>query len=357
MRCVALLSGGLDASLAVRLVQRQGIDVHALAVASPLDPQLPAAASAAAEQLGVPLTIATPDADYAPRLAAPRLGRLGQAAACLDCRLAWLKAAKAQMESLDAAFVVTGDVLGQRPRTSAFDLELVAAHAGLEGWVVRPLSARRLPPTVPEERGWLHRQALSDIVGKSRRIQRQLAGELQVTLVPPRPDCPLLAGPLAQRLTEAWRRGLPVEDWLLPVLRKSRQVPLAGGGYLLLGRNASESRLLLAAYAEYRQRGAATLTSMPWTVWLLEPIGLVGPVGLVLLRKDSEHGAALAEAMTRLQCRLRRASADGCVRLTGPHGAHRLPWPTPSPLTAAHIDEVLKCVIERSICSMPAFGG
>lgn len=340
MRCVALLSGGLDASLAVRLVQRQGIEVHALTVTSPLTPDAQAAATAA-NQLNVPLTIVE-DRGYAPRLFAPRLGRLGLAGACLDCRVALLRAAKEHLQATDAAFVVTGEVLGQRPRTSAFDLELVAAHAGLDGQVVRPLSARRLPPTAVEARGWLNRHEFHGVLGKSRRIQRQLAAELGLTPLPPRPDCPLLAGPLAQRARHGRQCGLPATDWLLTIWRKGRLHPLTAGGQLILGKNRHDNELLRQQFWEGWQ-GRAELAPAELAVWLLEPVGVIGPVGLVIGRAEGNVGRMLVEAVQVLRTKLRGAASAGAIRMSGRCGVRDLPLALIDRLTPGDVCEERSC--------------
>jgi hypothetical protein len=355
IRCVALFSGGLDACLAVRMMQQQGIEVHALNLTSPLID--PAPAQKAANALGVPLTIAPLVPDYAQRLAAPRLGRLGLAGCCLDCRVAMLRAAKGYMEATGSAFVVTGEVLGQRPRTSRFDLEMVAIHAGLERQVVRPLSAQRLEPTLPEERGWLDRQKLGTIVGKSRRVQQQLARQLEVTSIPPRPDCPLLAGSLAERVAWTLRSGLPVEDWLLAALRSGRRQELSAGSFLLMARNQQENTLLQSAFAEYRKRVAIGGKCFSGRIWFMEPVGVPGPVGLVVLGSGSPLVAALKEAAAVLRGRMRSAGQAGTWRLSGGTGQREWSWSDGDDGEVDALYEAVACVTTVREEKTPSAGG
>lgn len=358
MRCVALLSGGLDACLAVRIMQLQGVEVFALALATPFVDV--GAAQAAAAALDVPLTVAPLTPSYAQRLAAPRLGRVGPAACCLDCRVAMLRAAKAHMEATDSAFVVTGEVLGQRPRTGRFDLELVAIHGGLERLVVRPLSARRLPETLPEECGWLNRQQLGGIEGKGRKEQQQLARQLKVALVAPRSDCPLLGETLAQSVAWALRLGLPLEDWLLAALRRARFHALTAGGLLLTGRNQQENALLQSAFAECRDRTEAGKTagkSISLRVWLLEPVGAAGPSGLVVAGSRGDAAALLSEALAVLRAKLRGADRDGRWRLSGMRGQWEGRWSPEEGGEAEVLREVLACGTPFGECGSSSPGG
>jgi hypothetical protein len=97
---------------------------------------------------------------------------------CIDCRIFTLSRARAYMEEIGASFLVTGEVLGQRPMSQRDDaLRSIEKHSGCSGIVLRPLSARHLPPTVPEKEGWVDREKLLAITGRSRKEQMRLAEE------------------------------------------------------------------------------------------------------------------------------------------------------------------------------------
>jgi adenylyl- and sulfurtransferase ThiI len=170
MRCAVLFTGGLDSQLAMRLMQRQGHDVTAIYFLSAWSTANDTAAAAIAN-LGIPLILLNLDG-YAQRLRQPRLGFVGGAAPCLDCRIAMLARIRELPSEQQPDFIATGDVVGQRVRSSIRDLEIVDYHAGLEGRVLRPLSARLLPESEAEQRGWVDRSQLFDWQGKSRRRWR-----------------------------------------------------------------------------------------------------------------------------------------------------------------------------------------
>jgi tRNA-specific 2-thiouridylase len=288
MRCLALLSGGLDAMLAVRLMQQQAIDVNAIHFATPLA-NFAGDAAAAANTLGIPLTIVEMGEAYAEFLRRPRFGYLRGAAPCLDCRIAMLAMARERMPQLDTSFLVTGEVVGQRVKGAVRDLEMMAIHAGCEGWLVRPLCAQLLPPTGPEIRGWIDRAQLLGFQGKSRRQQLALAKELGIDAVPPpRPDCPLLAEPLAARMLQLVRSKVPLAPWLLELISMGRYLQLDEGACLLMGRNQEENDKLLAVPSANAAVEAA----------IIEPLGFTGPLALVLgelsdanLQRAAQHVA------------------------------------------------------------------
>jgi tRNA U34 2-thiouridine synthase MnmA/TrmU len=86
---------------------------------------------------------------------------------CIDCHAYMLKTASRYMESLGASFLATGEVLGQRPMSqNRSALQAVEKLSGMRGLIVRPLSGRLLPPTIPEQEGWLDREKLLDISGR-----------------------------------------------------------------------------------------------------------------------------------------------------------------------------------------------
>lgn len=199
IKAIGLLSGGLDSSIACRLIQNQGIEVKAINFYTGfcttdfrrqvnrqkakgkvyLNESLQSAAS-----LGVEIEYIDISATYIKDvLMAPKHGYGSAINPCLDCRAYMLARAKKYMEDYDAQFVFTGEVLGQRPMSQYRKaLDIVAEESGLGRLLVRPLSAKLLPPTIPEERGWLDREKLAAISGRSRKEQYRLAEELGVSV-------------------------------------------------------------------------------------------------------------------------------------------------------------------------------
>jgi tRNA U34 2-thiouridine synthase MnmA/TrmU len=196
---IGLLSGGLDSALASRLIQNQGIEVKAVNFYTGfcttdfrrqvnrkkakgkvyVNESLQTAA-----QLGVEIEYIDISATYIKDvLMEPKYGYGKAINPCLDCRSYMLRRAKNYMEEHDAQFVFTGEVLGQRPMSQyRRALDIVAKESGLEGLLVRPLSAQLLPPTVPELRGWINREKLGSISGRSRKEQYRLAEKLGVSV-------------------------------------------------------------------------------------------------------------------------------------------------------------------------------
>jgi len=184
-KAVVLLSGGLDSTLAARLLQEQGIALHAIHFTSPFCTcSRPGAgnggcrsqAQVVASRMGIPIRTVSKGEEYLEIVKHPRHGRGSAMNPCIDCRIFTLRKARAFMEEIGASFLVTGEVLGQRPMSQRDDaLRSIERHSGCSGLVLRPLSARHLPPTVPEREGWVDRERLLAITGRSRKEQILLA--------------------------------------------------------------------------------------------------------------------------------------------------------------------------------------
>src|SRR5512134_2669451 len=195
-RAIGMISGGLDSTLALALVRRQGIEVKAVNFYTGLCitetqrrkggradgtiPQNEALRAAADLEVDVEyVDISGPE--YLEMLLHPRYGYGANANPCVDCRIFMMRKAKEIMEREGADFVFTGEVLGQRPKSQRRDtLRIVERESGLTGRLVRPLSAKLLEPTLPEKAGLLDRERLEDISGRSRQRQMALARELGI---------------------------------------------------------------------------------------------------------------------------------------------------------------------------------
>jgi hypothetical protein len=195
-----MLSGGLDSTLAAYLVASQGVEVLGVSFSTGLcksdhkrlvprnvdDPKkLRNEALRAGSDLQIPVDIIDISREYLPIVLHPKHGYGAHMNPCLDCRAFMLSKAKAYMEEHGAQFVFTGEVLGQRPMSQHRGaLDLVARESGLGRLLVRPLSARLLPETLPEERAWLDRSRLGAISGRSRRMQMEMAERFGLTDYP-----------------------------------------------------------------------------------------------------------------------------------------------------------------------------
>ncbi|MCC9608130.1 hypothetical protein LOC68_01535 [Blastopirellula sp. JC732] len=283
-RCVALLSGDLDGAVAAALVQVQGIEVHTLAYATQFSP-VEEAARQSAEQLQVPIRIVQPEpTEYLQLVARPRFGYGKGANPCCDCRLAMLRAAVAWMNELEAEFIVTGDVLGQKMMgQKRSHLEMMEHHAGIPGRLVRPLSAKLLTPTLPETTGLLDRERFHAIHGSGRRKIRDLAKRFGLTGSEKGASrCRLVDPAYGARLQAGLASKLP-KTWLLPELFDfPRQRWIDQRGLIVSGRNQAENEKLTLLFGR--------LPADP-TILLATPLGFPGPTVLSvgLSRAEAER--------------------------------------------------------------------
>ncbi|MGE5246901.1 MAG: hypothetical protein ACM3L8_01035 [Verrucomicrobiota bacterium] len=190
-KAVILLSGGLDSTLAARILLDQGIELHAIHFTSPFctcsrggkgnGAGCHSQARVVADRMGIPIRTVSKGEEYLRLVRSPRHGRGSGMNPCIDCRIFTLAKARAYMEEIGASFLVTGEVLGQRPMSQRDDaLRSIERHSGCAGIVLRPLSARHLPATVPEREGWVDREKLLAITGRSRKEQMRLAQEWSI---------------------------------------------------------------------------------------------------------------------------------------------------------------------------------
>jgi len=197
IRAIALLSGGLDSTLAARLVMEQGVDLVSLNFVSIFctctrgcgegrasgEDGKPCRHEArlTAEELGLPFVVRPSTREMIEAVKHPRFGYGKNMNPCLDCRAGMLRRARELMPEFGARFLVTGEVLGQRPMSQRLDaMRRIERDAGVEGLVLRPLSSKHLPPTIPEREGWVDRAKLLGIRGRSRRPQMSLAEAFHV---------------------------------------------------------------------------------------------------------------------------------------------------------------------------------
>jgi tRNA-uridine 2-sulfurtransferase len=185
IKAVALLSGGLDSILAAKLVKEEGVETIALHFNNPfsvcLQKQKQELLKKVTNQLEIRLKNKTLGKDYLSMIRKPKYGYGKNLNPCIDCRIYILKKAKEYMKKIDASFVVTGEVLGQRPMSQHRKaLAQIERDSGLEDLILRPLSAKLFSKTIIEKKGWIKRNNLLSISGRSRKIQLQLADKYKI---------------------------------------------------------------------------------------------------------------------------------------------------------------------------------
>lgn len=244
MRCLALLSGGLDSILAARVVQQQGIEVMGICFVTPFFG--PESARRAARQLGIELVEHDFTEDYFEMMKKPRYGFGGNMNPCIDCHGLMLKTAHSLLEKYGASFLATGEVLGERPMSQTRGgLNAVLKLAADRDLVLRPLSAKLLEPTRPEREGWVDREKLLDISGRGRKRQEDLARKYGIMEYPqPAGGCLLTDVKFSKRLKELLgHEGYIRED--IELLKLGRHFRLGPKLKLVVGRNMEENKKLL----------------------------------------------------------------------------------------------------------------
>jgi len=247
MRALALLSGGLDSTLAVKLILDQGIDVVAINFTSPfcLCGRGGCGAAGVAKKFKIPLKIITKGEDYLKVVRKPKYGYGKNMNPCIDCRIYMLREAKKYAEEISAAFIFTGEVLDERPMSQhGKALDTIEKEVGLEGKILRPLSAKLLPQTEAEREGWVDRERLLDIRGRSRRKQLELAKNFQINDYPcPAGGCLLTYKEFASKVRDLFQRQhiVAVRDILL--LKIGRHFRFKKNK-IIVGRNEDENKRL-----------------------------------------------------------------------------------------------------------------
>jgi tRNA-specific 2-thiouridylase len=248
MKALALLSGGLDSALAVKLVQQQGIDVVAVNFASPfcLCGRGGCGAAGLAKQLEIPLKVVGVEGDYLKMLRDPKYGYGRNMNPCIDCRIFMLKKALRIAKNIGASFLFTGEVLNERPMSQRMKaLEIIEKETGLEGKILRPLSAKLLPKTEAEKRGWVDREKLLGIRGRSRKEQIQLAKGLNIRDYPcPAGGCLLTYKEFAAKVRDLLKHKERVTVKDISLLKVGRHFRF-GKNKIVVGRNETENRQLM----------------------------------------------------------------------------------------------------------------
>lgn len=249
IKALALLSGGLDSTIAVKLILDQGIEVEALNFVSPfcLCGKGGCGATKTAKQLGVPLKIISVGEEYLKVVRKPKHGYGRNMNPCIDCRIFMLKKAKKYTEETGASFIFTGEVLDERPMSQHFKaLKTIEREAGLEGEILRPLSARLLPETVAERTGLVDRGKLLEIRGRSRKPQIQLAQRYDIIDYPcPAGGCLLTYKEFADKLRDLFTHKKHVSVADVNLLKVGRHFRFEKNK-IIVGRNENENKILIA---------------------------------------------------------------------------------------------------------------
>lgn len=295
VKAVALVSSGLDSLLSVKIVRDLGIEVYALHCSFSFDFSPNRDRVTALKEMlspfGIPLRIMDITESFIPILRNPAHGFGSAVNPCIDCHLFMLLQAKKWMEELGGQFVVTGEVVGQRPmsqnKPTLFHIE---KQASLQRRILRPLSAKLLPVTIPEDEEWVDRERLYGISGRGRRPQEALASQLGIRhYFQPAGGC-ILTDPFYAKRIKAfiqYRGSEKLTSDVMCLCRYGRHFWIDNRIWLVVGRNENDN----AALEPYRMNR-----------WIIYPVDEKGPMVLADGIRNEED-LRLAAGITARYCK------------------------------------------------------
>lgn len=245
-KVLILLSGGLDSTLAVKIMLEQGVDVEALNFTTPFCLCDKCAVNAVGESFGIKIHRVFLGQEFLDLVTDPPHGYGSRMNPCIDCRILMLRKAKEVAQKMGAKCIVTGEVLNERPFSQRKDyMFLIEREAGLEGKILRPLSAKLLPETEFEKNGLIDREKLFSIKGRRRLPQMSLAKTLNINDYPcPSGGCLLTDPQFAHRLKDFLKYSgkLTLRDVVLLKIGRHFRI---GDCKIVVGRNSEENEILL----------------------------------------------------------------------------------------------------------------
>jgi len=269
-KAVALISGGLDSLLAAKVIQEQGIHVeginfytgfcveghtHAIRKKDKAKPKRNNALWVA-EQLGIKLHIIDIIEEYKDVVINPKHGYGANLNPCLDCKVFMVRKARQWIEKKGFDFIITGEVIGQRPMSQRKDtMPVISRESGADELLLRPLCAKNLEPTKPELEGWVDRDRLYGLEGRSRKPQMALAASFgfEDYAQPAGGCCFLTDKQYSQKLADLWEtrgeRRYELDDIML--LKVGRHIRPRPNFKMIIGREDGENKFLHGYRKQY----------------------------------------------------------------------------------------------------------
>ncbi|MDP8299497.1 MAG: tRNA 4-thiouridine(8) synthase ThiI [Candidatus Tantalella remota] len=249
-KAIALISGGLDSLLAARVMMEQGIEVYGvcfvMSFASRDIDKFKEQVTITSSKAGITVRMVDISDDFLKIFKNPKYGYGANLNPCIDCKILMLKKAKEIMEEQKADFVVTGEVLGERPMSQRRDaLNIIQKCSELNGYLLRPLSAKILEETIPEKEGKVNREKLYGFSGRGRTNQFELAKKFGITeYFTPAGGCLLTDPNFSWRLKDLMRHeGLKRED--IKLLKYGRHFRLDDETKVIVGRDEGDNENIL----------------------------------------------------------------------------------------------------------------
>jgi len=296
IKALALFSGGLDSILAVRLIMEQGVEVEAIQFVTPffnydLLDDIEGHKARIHRTYGIKVIVEDISPGYLQLLHNPAYGFGKNFNPCIDCKIFMFSRAKAMLLERGASFLISGEVLGQRPMSQRRDtLNVIERDSGTRALLLRPLCAQLLNETLPELQGWVDRSKLLRFSGRGRSAQIAMAARFGITDYPaPAGGCTLADPILGRRIeqlysTDSALQGAEITAADIRLLLLGRQLILPGGGWLIMGRDEGENNSLTKLTGE----DDALLLMEDWP----------GPTAL--LRKIGSHSASASDVQAAL---------------------------------------------------------
>ncbi|MDP3286169.1 MAG: tRNA 4-thiouridine(8) synthase ThiI, partial [Desulfobacterales bacterium] len=247
-RALGLCSGGLDSILSALVLRKNNVEVEWITFETPFFS--PEKAIKASKTTGIPLTVKNISEEYLTMLKNPHCGYGRNMNPCMDCHSLMFRIAGVIMKESGFDFLFSGEVLGQRPMSQTLSsLRYVEKHSGYEGYIVRPLSAKRLPVTIPEKDGLINRELLLGFSGRSRKPQAALAGEFGISDYPnPAGGCLLTDNGFSRRLKDLFEHQEHFSENELKILKYGRHLRLNQSTKIIVGRNQSDNENMEKLY-------------------------------------------------------------------------------------------------------------
>ncbi len=310
VKAIGLLSGGLDSTLATKLMLSQGIEVISLNFITPFCTCTRRGckheASRIAKEFDIEIKVIAVGDEYIKIIKNPEHRYGKHMNPCIDCRIFMFMKAKMYMKEIGASFIFSGEVLGQRPMSQRKEaMRIIEKGSDLEGLILRPLSARFLEPTIPEKEGLVNREKLLEIKGRWRKPQMKLAKLLGIKDYPcPAGGCKLTDLHFSKRVKEAFEHE---EDSIhdMNLLGYGRHFRLPDGNKLIVGRNEKEN-LILSSFASENDL-------------LMKVLGYNSPVAL--LKGENGRGEDL-----KIAASICARYSDCCCKLAEVRIGHKGEW-------------------------------
>lgn len=248
-KAMGLISGGLDSILAAKIILEQGIEVVGISFVTPFFGSQ--GAEQAAKTLGIPLQVLDITEIHLEMLRHPKHGYGSNMNPCIDCHCLMLREAGKVMDGSGGDFLFTGEVLGQRPMSqNKGSLHVVERESGYEGLILRPLSAKLLAETTPEQSGKVDRERLLDISGRSRKRQMELAKRYQIThYLTPAGGCLLTDPGFSRRLSDLFRHQNDFQIRDIELLKIGRHLRFSPAVKVIVGRRAQDNERIVRLIA------------------------------------------------------------------------------------------------------------